>query len=145
MPRAKKYDSFTESEPFSVCIDHVSIHCPRCNAAFVDLPAARLSKKKTAECKKHLRTVHAEEEEEVKRKRSAPPSSPTQADDPSEALAAMRLQVAALEMEKTSLELQLANREALDAGRDAETATLKEQRDTYRAQLDELLTAHSQA
>ena len=144
MPRAKKYDSFTESEPFSVCVEHVSIHCPRCNTAFVDLPSARLSKKKTSECKKHLRAVHAEEEE-VKRKRSAAPTSPTEEDDQSKALAAMRLQVAALEMEKTSLELQLASREALDAGRDAETATLKTQRDTYRAQLDALLTTHSQA
>ena len=151
MPRTRKYAAFTESQPFPVCIDHISIQCPRCNLAFVDIPAASLSKKKNLECKKHLRTVHAEEEE-VNRKRSAPDTSPTEADDQSDALAAMRLQVAKLEMEKTALELQLANREALDAGRDAETATLKEQRDTYRVQLDDLtmtyddlMIAHSQA
>ena len=145
MPRARKYDAWTESAPFTLGIDHVSIHCPLCTTSFVDIPTSRLSRK-GAECRKHMLAAHPGEEpdaEPAKRpRRVESPSSPTDTDDQSaDTIMAMRIQVAQLSAEKTLLEMQLASRDARDAEREAETAALRTERDDYRARLDELLGA----
>ena len=64
MPQTKKYLDFVASAPYERGSKHggpdarrsyVTIACPHCDAAFVEIAADRLHTNKASECLKHLR------------------------------------------------------------------------------------------
>ena len=68
MPQTKKYLDFVASAPYERGSKHggpdarrsyVTIACPHCDAAFVEIAADRLHTNKASECLKHLRVCDA--------------------------------------------------------------------------------------
>ena len=121
MPQTKKYLDFVASAPYERGSKHggpdarrsyVTIACPHCDAAFVEIAADRLHTNKASECLKHLRVCDAAIGAGVlappaKRRAGAeelPPRAASTAEpDAQQALAAERAESAALAASEAKL------------------------------------------
>ena len=121
MPQTKKYLDFVASAPYErgskhggpdVRRSYVTIACPHCDAAFVEIAADRLHTNKASECLKHLRVCDAAIGAGVlappaKRRAGAeelPPRAASTAEpDAQQALAAERAESAALAASEAKL------------------------------------------